>query len=70
VTSVTLTSSTAATVKFDLVSSGTVVQKGVTGTAVLEGGVWKVGDGSFCGLLTEAGALLKITVPAACKSVG
>jgi hypothetical protein len=67
VTSVTLTSATQATVKYNLATGGTTVQSGATGTAVLEGGVWKVGDASFCGLLSEAGTLLNITLPAACK---
>jgi hypothetical protein len=68
VTSVTLTSATQATVKYNLAAGGQTVQTGATGTAVLEGGVWKVGDASFCGLLTEAGSLLNIKVPAACSS--
>jgi hypothetical protein len=68
VTSVTVTSSTMATVKYNLASAGATVQTGTTGTAVLEGGVWKVGDASFCGLLNEAGTLLNIKPPAACKS--
>jgi hypothetical protein len=68
VTSVTLTSATQATVKYNLVAAGQAVQSGATGTAVLENGVWKVGDASFCGLLTEAGSLLNIKVPAACSS--
>jgi hypothetical protein len=68
VTSVTLTSPTQATVKYNLAAGGQTVQTGATGTAVLEGGVWKVGDASFCGLLTEAGSLLNIKVPAACSS--
>jgi len=55
-------------VKFNLVSSGQTVQTGATGTSVLDGGVWKVGDASFCSLLSEAGALLNIKVPAACKT--
>jgi hypothetical protein len=54
-------------VKYNLVAGGTTVQTGATGTAVLEGGVWKVGDASFCGLLSEAGTLLNVTLPAACK---
>jgi hypothetical protein len=68
VTSVTVTSATQATVKYNLATGGTTVQTGATGTAVLEGGVWKVGDASFCGLLSEAGSLLNIKLPAACKS--
>jgi hypothetical protein len=53
-------------VKYNLVAAGQTVPS--TGTAVLQGGVWKVGDSSFCGLLSEAGPLLNIKVPAACSS--
>jgi hypothetical protein len=35
--------------------------------AVLENGVWKVGDASFCGLLKEGSSLLNIPLPSACK---
>jgi hypothetical protein len=68
VDSVTLTSPSAANVKYDLSAAGTSVASGATGTAVLVGGVWKVGDGVFCGLLKEGASLLNIAVPAACNS--
>jgi len=68
VDSVTLTSPTKATVKYDLSAAGTTVASGATGSAVLEGGMWKVGDDVFCGLLKQGAALLNITVPAACNS--
>jgi hypothetical protein len=68
VDSVTLTSPSAANVKYDLSAAGTSVASGATGTAVLQGGVWKVGDGVFCGLLKEGASLLNISVPAACNS--
>jgi hypothetical protein len=65
VTAVTLTSATQATVKYDLDGpGGAALLANQSGTAVLEGGVWKVGDSSFCGLLTLAGG----TIPSACKS--
>ena len=68
VTSVTLTSATQATVKYNLSALGTTVANGATGTSVLQDGTWKVGDGVFCGLLTEAkSAGLTIPVPAACS---
>jgi len=67
VDSVTLTSPTKATVKYDLTAAGTTVASGATGSAVLENGTWKVGDDVFCGLLKQGAALLNITVPAACK---
>jgi len=65
VLSVTLTSSTQATVKYDLDGpGGTAMLSNQTGTAVLTGSTWQVGDSSFCGLLTLAGG----TLPSACKS--
>ncbi len=70
VVSVTLTSPTQATVKYDLTAGGTSVASGATGVAVLEGGVWKVGDASFCGLLQQGAAVLNIPMPSACKSAG
>jgi hypothetical protein len=66
VDSVTLTSATQASVKYDLTAAGTSVASGQTGTAVLQDGVWKVGDDVFCGLLKEGASLLNIAVPAAC----
>ena len=68
VESVTLTSSSQANVKYDLTAAGTPVATGQTGTAVLQDGVWKVGDGVFCGLLKQGASLLNIKVPAACNS--
>lgn len=68
VDSVTLTSSTTANVKYDLTAAGTAVATGQTGTAVLQDGTWKVGDGVFCGLLTEGASIIGIAVPAACSS--
>ncbi|HEY6787543.1 MAG TPA: hypothetical protein VI365_09545 [Trebonia sp.] len=61
----TLTSTTQATVKYELDGpGGTVLLPNQTGTAVLVNGVWQVGDASFCGLLTLAGG----TLPSACTS--
>jgi hypothetical protein len=70
VKSVTLTSSTQATVKYDLTAAGTTVESDASGTAVLQDGVWKVGDDVFCGLLKEGASLMNIKVPAACNSAG
>lgn len=67
VDSVTQTSATQANVKYDLTAAGTSVEKGATGVAVLEDGVWKVGDASFCGLLKEGATFLNIPLPSACK---
>ena len=67
VTSVTVTSPTSATVKYNLTASGSTLLSGETGTAVYENGTWKVGDASLC-------ALLKLvpggSTPAACSSAG
>jgi hypothetical protein len=69
VDSVTVTSPTEATVKYDLSALGATVAKGATGTAVLQDGTWKVGDNVFCGLLSQAKAAgLSIPVPSACSS--
>jgi hypothetical protein len=70
VDSVTMTSSTQANVKYDLTAAGQSVASGQTGTAVLQNGVWKVGDGVFCSLLKQGAAILNIKVPAACNSAG
>jgi hypothetical protein len=50
VDAVTVSGSTAA-VTWDLLLSGSPVLPGQKGTAVLEGGTWKVSKASFCGLL-------------------
>jgi len=63
VTAVTVTSSTAATVTWNLLLSGTAVLTNQKGQAVYEGGTWKVAQSSFCGLLA-----LQPPAPAACKS--
>ena len=67
VTSVTVTSPTSATVKYNLTASGSTLLSGQTGTAVYENGTWKVGDASLCGLLklVPGGS-----TPAACSSAG
>ena len=67
VTGVTVTSATSATVTYSLVSGSTTLLGGQSGTAVNQGGTWKVGDASLCGLikLVPGGA-----VPSACSSAG
>jgi hypothetical protein len=67
VLSVTQTSSSQATVKYDILAAGTVALPNQTGTAVLQNGTWKVGVASFCGLLGLEG-LKKL--PPACASAG
>jgi hypothetical protein len=51
-----------ATVTYTLNLAGKPVLPNQTGTAVLEDGTWKVGDSSFCALLTLEGS-----PPAACS---
>jgi hypothetical protein len=68
VDSVTLTSATAAKVKYDLSALGTTVASGASGTSVLQDGTWKVGDDVFCSLLSQAkSAGLTVPVPSACS---
>jgi len=40
------------------------------GVAVLQGGTWKVGVASFCGLLTLENGGKSSSLPAACKTAG
>jgi hypothetical protein len=68
VKNVTVNSATQATVKYEILVSGTPELKNQTGTAVLENGTWKVGLASFCGLLTIENAGKTSGLPAACKS--
>jgi hypothetical protein len=68
VSGVTLDSATTATVKYNLTANGQALfDHDQTGKAVLQGGTWKVGDASLCGLF---GLIPGGTVPSACKSVG
>jgi hypothetical protein len=68
VTKVTVITSSQAQVKYNVLVSGTPELTNQTGTAVYQDGTWKVGDASFCGLLTlEAGGSTS-SLPAACKS--
>jgi len=63
VTAVSVASSTAS-VTWTLLLNGTVALSNQKGQAVLQDGVWKVSDASYCGLLS----LSPTGVPAACKS--
>jgi hypothetical protein len=67
VTNVVLDSATKATVTYNIVSGGTSLLSGQSGTSVYQDGIWKVGDASLCGLfkLIPGGS-----VPAACASSG
>jgi|HubBroStandDraft_2_1064218.scaffolds.fasta_scaffold405340_2 hypothetical protein len=63
VTHVTLTGTSQASVGYDILLKGKVALPGQSGVAVYQAGVWKVGDTSFCGLLTLEGTKL----PSGCK---
>lgn len=51
VKAVVVNSATSATVSYDILLAGATALPNQTGTAVYEGGTWKVGDVSFCQLL-------------------
>jgi hypothetical protein len=67
VTAVSGITATDATVTYDIDAAGQTMASKQSGKSVLEGGVWKVSDASFCSLLTSAAPLMNLTVPAACK---
>jgi hypothetical protein len=52
VTAVVVKSATSATVSYGITLNGQTALANQTGTAVYQGGTWKVGDVSFCSLLT------------------
>jgi len=67
VTHVTLTGTSQASVGYNILLSGKTALAGQTGEAVYQDGEWKVGDTSFCALLSlEAGGSTK-SLPAGCK---
>ncbi|HYK28573.1 MAG TPA: hypothetical protein VEV61_11455 [Streptosporangiaceae bacterium] len=68
VTQVTVNSPTRAAVKYDILVGGTPELKGQLGVAVKQGGTWKVGVKSFCGLLIIENAGKTSGLPSACKS--
>jgi hypothetical protein len=68
VTKVTVITSSQAQVVYSILVAGTPELKNQTGTAVYQDGTWKVGDSSFCGLLTLENGGSTSSLPAACKS--
>jgi hypothetical protein len=70
VTKVTVTSPTQATVVYNIVVAGQAALSNQSGTSVLQGGTWKVGLASFCGLLTLEAAGKTTGLPAQCKTAG
>jgi hypothetical protein len=68
VTKVTVITTSEAAVTYNVLLAGTPALKNQAGTAVYEDGTWKVGDASFCGLLTLENAGKTSGLPSACKS--
>ena len=68
VTKVSVTSPTQAKVTYSIMVGGKSALGGQHGTAVKEGGTWKVGLGSFCGLLVlENTGGKAASLPAVCR---
>lgn len=70
VTKVTMMSATKAKVRYSILLAGQPVLPNQTGVAVYQGGTWKVGATSFCGLLIIEGGGKASSLPAACKAGG
>ncbi len=70
VSKVTLESPTQAKVIYSILVGGTPALSNQNGVAVLQNGVWKVGDTSFCGLLIVENSGKTSGLPAACQSAG
>ena len=68
VTGVTAESSTEAKVTYSILIGGVAALTGQSGVAVLQDGIWKVGDTSFCGLLALENAGKTAGLPAACQA--
>jgi hypothetical protein len=70
VTKVVVTSPTQATVTYSILVGGQSALANQSGVAVYQGGIWKVGVASFCGLLNLEFAGKTSSLPAACKTAG
>jgi hypothetical protein len=70
VTKVTVTSPTQAKVTYSILIGGSPALANQTGVAVKEGGTWKVGLASFCGLLTLENNGNSSSLPSVCKPAG
>jgi hypothetical protein len=70
VTKVTLVSPEEAKVTYSILVAGQPALSNQTGVAVYQGGTWKVGTGSFCGLLALENGGNTSSLPGACKSAG
>jgi hypothetical protein len=70
VTKVTVVSPSQAKVTYNILLGGQPALSNQSGVAVKQGGTWKVGVASFCGLLTVENGGKTSGLPAACKSAG
>jgi hypothetical protein len=70
VTKVTVQSPTQAKVTYSILIGGTPALSNQSGVAVKQGGTWKVGLASFCGLLTLENQGNTSSLPSACKTAG
>jgi hypothetical protein len=68
VTKVMDVSPTRAKVVYQILFNGAVALKNQPGVAVYQGGLWKVGDTSFCGLLKLENAGKSTSLPATCSA--
>jgi hypothetical protein len=68
VTKVTVITTSEAAVTYNILVAGTAMLKNQAGSAVYQDGKWKVGDTSFCSLLTLENSGKTSGLPAACKS--
>lgn len=68
VTKVTLVSASEANVVYTILVGGKPALSNQHGIAVFEDGTWKVGDASFCGLLTIENNGDTSSLPAACRA--
>ena len=68
VVKVTVITTSEAAVTYNVLLDGTPALKNQAGTAVYQDGMWKVGVGSFCGLLSLENAGKTSGLPSVCKS--
>lgn len=66
VSKVTAVTATQAKVIYTILVAGAPTLRNRAGVAVKEGGVWKVGDASFCGLLVLQNGGSSTSLPSAC----
>lgn len=70
VTKVTVTSPSQATVGYNILVAGQSALPNQSGTAVLQGGTWKVGLSSFCSLLKLEAGNKTGGLPTQCRAAG